>query len=126
MKYLKEITAWTKAPDTPNHTYIFNEKNENVGYIKTGTTQEIYFSKPSRQFSKSRRRFVRVFPPVIGKEFKFTKAAKLKVFTVTGSTGNRYKVSTGGRFGTTCSCKGYQFRRSCRHINEIERQLQAA
>ena len=125
MKYLKEITAWTKAPNTPNHTYIFNEKDENVGYIKTGTTQEIYFSKPSRQFSKSRRKFVRV---VIHQRSaaRNSKAAKLKVFTVTGSTGNRYKVSTGGRFGTTCSCKGYQFRRSCRHINEIERQLQAA
>ena len=125
MKYLKEITAWTKAPDTPNHTYIFNEKDENVGYIKTGTTHEIYFSKPSKQFSKSRRKFERIVE-VNGKEFKFTKAAKLKVFTVTGSTGNRYKVSTGGRFGTICSCKGYQFRRSCRHINEIKRQLQAA
>ena len=51
MKYLKEITPWPKAPETPNHTYIFNEKDENVGYIKTGTTEEIYFSKPSKQFS---------------------------------------------------------------------------
>ena len=60
MKYLKEITSWPKAAGTLNHTYIFNEKNENVGYIKTGTTQEIYFSKPSRQFSKSRRKFIRL------------------------------------------------------------------
>ena len=60
MKYLKEITPWPKAPDTPNHTYIFNEKDENVGYIKTGTTEEIYFSKPSKQFSKSRRKFVQL------------------------------------------------------------------
>ena len=48
MKYLKEITSWPKAPNTPNHTYIFNDNGENVGYIKTGTTQEIYFSKPSK------------------------------------------------------------------------------
>ena len=60
MKYVKEITSWPKAAGTLNHTYIFNEKNENVGYIKTGTTQEIYFSKPSRQFSKSRRKFIRL------------------------------------------------------------------
>ena len=60
MKYLKEITKWSESPNTPNHTYIFNEKNENVGYIKTGTTQEIYFSKPSKQFSKSRRKFIRL------------------------------------------------------------------
>ena len=60
MKYLKEITKWSESRNTPNHTYIFNEKNENVGYIKTGTTQEIYFSKPSKQFSKSRRKFVQL------------------------------------------------------------------
>ena len=60
MKYLKEITKWSESPNTPNHTYIFNEKNENVGYVKTGTIQEIYYSKPSKQFSKSRRKFVQL------------------------------------------------------------------
>ena len=60
MKYLKEITQWSESPETPNHTYIFNENDENVGYIKTGTTEEIYFSKPSKQFSKSRRKFVQL------------------------------------------------------------------
>ena len=60
MKYLKEITKWSESPMTPNHTYIFNENDENVGYIKTGTTEEIYFSKPSKQFSKSRRKFVQL------------------------------------------------------------------
>ena len=47
MKYLKEITKWSESPETPNHTYIFNENDENVGYIKTGTTEEIYFSNRS-------------------------------------------------------------------------------
>ena len=60
MKYLKEITSWSESPETPNHTYIFNEKDENVGYIKTGTTEEKYFSKPFKQFSKSRRKFVQL------------------------------------------------------------------
>ena len=59
-KYLKEITKWSESPETPNHTYIFNENDENVGYIKTGTTEEIYFSKPFKQFSKSRRKFVQL------------------------------------------------------------------
>ena len=60
MKYLKEITKWSEAPNTLNHTYIFNENDENVGYIKTGTTEEIYFSKPFKRFSKSRRKFVQL------------------------------------------------------------------
>lgn len=58
MKYMKEITEWTEAPSTPNHTYIMNDKNECVGYIATGTRERRMFSKPSRQFSKSRRKFI--------------------------------------------------------------------
>ena len=56
--YLKEITKWDDP--IPNHTYIFNEKNQNVGYIKVGTTEEIFYAKPSVLFSKSRRQFVEV------------------------------------------------------------------
>ena len=35
-----------------------NDKNECVGYIATGTRERRMFSKPSRQFSKSRRKFI--------------------------------------------------------------------
>lgn len=56
MKYLKEITEWDT--DIPNHTYILNDKNELVGYIKTGTKDEIMFKKPMKQFTRTRRKFV--------------------------------------------------------------------
>ena len=57
--YLKEITDWSDSGcNVPNHTYIFNEKNQNVGYIKTGTTESIFYAKPSTLFSKSRRKFI--------------------------------------------------------------------
>ena len=59
--YLKEITDWSDCScNVPNHTYIFNEKNLNVGYIKTGTKEEIFYKKPSKLFSKSRRRFIKL------------------------------------------------------------------
>jgi hypothetical protein len=58
MKYLKEITEWDT--DIPNHTYIVNEKTELVGYIKTGTKEEIIFKSPMKQFSKSRRKFIQI------------------------------------------------------------------
>tara|TARA_B100001287_G_scaffold262183_1_gene251874 strand:- start:342 stop:593 length:252 start_codon:yes stop_codon:yes gene_type:complete len=60
MKFLKEVTKWTEAPGTPNHIYIFNDKNQNVGYIKQGTSEMLMFSKPSKQFDKRRRQFVEV------------------------------------------------------------------
>ena len=51
MKYLKEITDWSDCGcNVPNHTYIFNEKNQNVGYIKTGTKEEIFYKSPSKLF----------------------------------------------------------------------------
>ena len=60
MQYLKEVTVW----DTPvqNHTYIVDDKNWCVGYIKNGTTEEIIFSQPMKQWSKSYRKFEKVNP----------------------------------------------------------------
>ena len=55
--YLKEITDWGEHK-VKNHTYIFNEKGQNVGYIKTGTKEELFYKTPSKLFSKSRRKFI--------------------------------------------------------------------
>ena len=41
LTYLKEITDWGEHK-VKNHTYIFNEKGQNVGYIKTGTKEELF------------------------------------------------------------------------------------
>ncbi len=56
LTYLKEITKW--EDNIPNHTYIVNKKMELVGYIKTGTKDEIIFKSPMKQFTKSWRQFV--------------------------------------------------------------------
>ncbi len=54
--WLQEVTDW----DTPNHTYILNEQNHCVGYVKRNTTDVIMFNNPLKQFSKSRRKFKKV------------------------------------------------------------------
>ena len=54
VKHIKETTDWKFS----NHTYILNEKNELVGYIKEGTKEEIIFKSPMKNFSKSKRTFV--------------------------------------------------------------------
>ena len=59
MKYLKEITDWSESKTiVPNHTYIVDDAGHLVGFIKTGTKEEIIFKKPLKQFSKSRRKFI--------------------------------------------------------------------
>ena len=60
MQYLQEVTKWDTAMlghKVPNHTYMLDDRQWCVGYIKEGTTEEIIFSKPMKQFSKSYRRF---------------------------------------------------------------------
>ena len=59
LTYLKEITKWDKTElNVPNHTYTINDAGHLVGYVKTGTKEEIIFSKPFKQFEKTRRKFV--------------------------------------------------------------------
>ena len=43
-----------------------------------------------------------------------------KKWKVTGSTGNTYNVKYQKGFGWHCSCKGYLYRRSCRHIEDLK------
>lgn len=44
-----------------------------------------------------------------------------QVFTVKGSKGDTYVVTKNSK-GWTCSCKGFEFRKSCRHIAEMGKQ----
>ena len=60
MEYLQEITDWGDV-NVSNHTYIVNKASQLVGYIKQGTTEEIIFKKPMKQFSKSRRKFKKLY-----------------------------------------------------------------
>ena len=58
MEYLQEVTVW--GDNTPNHAYIVNKAGQLAGYIKVGTTKEIMFKKPKKQWSKSRRKFIKI------------------------------------------------------------------
>lgn len=58
MEALKEITVW---PDnTPNHTYVLNEKGWMVAYMKHGTDVLIQMKNPMKKFSKTGRKFKKV------------------------------------------------------------------
>jgi hypothetical protein len=63
MKYnaLKEVTVWD-MDFQPNHTYFLNEAGKMVAYIKKGTSEIIYSKKP-QSFSKSYRKFEKVYIP---------------------------------------------------------------
>lgn len=54
---LIETTKWKSSGHIPNHTYIINEKDKCVGYIKEGTSVPIKFSKPM-MFDRRYRKFI--------------------------------------------------------------------
>ena len=62
---------------------------------------------PSNQFSKARRKFVK-----IGER---AEEIPSHVIEVTGSKGNVYFVDTEKR---TCTCPGFTYRGDCKHVKE--------
>lgn len=57
---------------------------------------------------------------VNGKQNIYVEKPKVKQVTIKGSKGDQYVVSLDGS-RSTCTCSGFQFRRSCRHIMEAQR-----
>jgi hypothetical protein len=53
-----------------------------------------------------------------GSVVKYTDSA-VKTFTVKGSKGDHYTVTVGGN-RVHCTCSGFQFRKTCKHVKETE------
>ena len=58
MDALLEITAW--EDNTPNHTYVLNDKGWLIAYMKQGTDVLIEMKNPMKSFSKTGRKFKKV------------------------------------------------------------------
>jgi hypothetical protein len=44
------------------------------------------------------------------------------IYTVKGSTGSVYTIVIDSKNGNSCTCTGYQYRRSCKHLTQILKQ----
>ena len=107
MKWMRETTKWEDGLDC-NHLYLL-EGDRCYAYVQAGTNQHQVFSKPI-QFDLRGRTF----------EFvrEFQKGQKdPAVVKVQGSKGETYEVNTEEG---TCTCPGYRFRGSCRHVAEVQ------
>ncbi len=59
MKYIRETTDWQKCDYAqPQHIYMVESSGALAGYVKNGTTTPVWFNKPLRQWSQTRRKFV--------------------------------------------------------------------
>lgn len=108
MEAVVETTQWSGTVQ-PNHSYLF-DGSKMVAYIKKGETVPFYFKAPIT-IEKRGRKFValKVNP------FKAIKE-KSTVVKVSGSKGAVYSIDTEAK---TCSCPGYTFRGTCKHLVAI-------
>ena len=96
---LQEITDWGKYP-VANGVYHVNSAGQLVQH------NDKVFKNPSKQFSKSRRKFTK-----IGERPEELAA---DVIVIKSSSGKTYTIEDG-----KCSCPGYTFRGNCKHVKEL-------
>jgi hypothetical protein len=109
----KEITVWADGNTAINHTYLL-DGDKMVAYIRYGTTDPFWFKTPIK-IDKRGRKFEKVNDDLF--------ALSTNVFTpsdvieVQGSKGAVYFVNT---TENTCTCPGYTYRGTCKHVKELE------
>jgi len=101
---LQETTDWGKFK-VNNGIYHINGAGSLVAYQVNQDAEVQVLKSPSKQFSKSRRKFVK-----IGER---PEEVASHVIEVKGSKGNVYYVDTEKN---TCTCPGFTFRGNCKHI----------
>ena len=101
MKWMREITEW--AEPTPNHLYLM-EGDKAYAYVRAGTNEHKVFSKPM-VLDRRGRKFVEVS--------KFDRPVKSNTREVKGSKGETYTVDLDEN---TCTCPGFKFRGTCKHL----------
>ena len=105
MEALRETTVWS-TPGAVNHTYLIDGMNL-VAMIRNGETTPRFFTNPILGFSKTGRKFVRTDIKLFGN------IAKTNTTEVSGSNGNKYIVD---KESGICTCPGFAFRRTCKHL----------
>jgi hypothetical protein len=93
----------------PPHVYLL-EGNNLIAYIRAGHTDPYYFKAPIKGFDRRGRKFESV--ELDG--FDIKPLANVK--TVMGSKGETYVVDLEA---ATCTCPGYTFRGTCKHVKEL-------
>jgi hypothetical protein len=105
MEALRETTGGDFHP----HIYLLDGTTL-VAYIKQGTTEPFYFKNGIKNFDKRGRQFEKVPATAFKQPQK-----DANVITVKGSKGNSYTVNTDEK---TCTCPGFTFRGSCKHLGQ--------
>lgn len=124
MKYYQEVTDWGDHA-VANHIYYLNDsKTKMVGYIKVGTKSLFKFSKPmsidtrGRKFIEIKNRKAESDDVYFGK--KEPEVKPINAIEIQGSNGKIYLLTKGVSGRYSCTCPGFTFRHTCKHIQGIK------
>lgn len=104
---LQEVTDWGNL-NVNNGVYHVNGAGQLVAYQVDQDAKVQVLKSPSKLFSKSRRKFVK-----IGER---PEELASNIVEVKGSKGNVYYVD---KDKATCTCPGFMFRGKCKHLEEV-------
>ena len=107
MQAIKEVTKWD-LDFQPNHLYLV-DGDKILAFLPFGSKVPTYLSKPLTLDTKGRK-FIEE------KSHPFLIKSKSTLIEVKGSKGDTYFVDPEKG---SCSCSGFKFRGTCKHIKEV-------
>lgn len=110
MEAVREITVWKDITKQPNHDYLL-DGDRVLAYRPWGQGEVIKLSGKLK-IDRRGRKFVKLTP----NPFDMAKEKDTAIVEVKGSKGNSYFVNTEEK---TCTCPGFTFRGSCKHVKEV-------
>ena len=111
MEAVREVTVWTGIDRQPNHDYLL-DGDRVLAYRQWGQGAVIPCSGKLK-IDRRGRKFVKLDP----NPFRdFGKKESLAV-EVQGSKGQSYFVN---KVEGRCTCPGFQFRGTCKHLKEVQ------
>ena len=111
----REITVWEDGKTAINHRYLL-AGDQMIAYIKYGTDTPVYFKTPIR-IDRRGRKFKQLEVNPFADIFIVQPVESASVIEIEGSKGAKYLVDSVEK---TCTCPGYTYRGTCKHVKESE------
>ena len=119
---LQETTQWAGDNPTCNHTYLLDNKNRIIAYIKHNDDQ-VNILKTQIKIDKRYRTFIKVRNTALQRLIPTTVKINTRVFKVKSNTKEYMVELTDSNY--SCTCTGYSFRGKCKHISAVAEKQQS-